>query len=269
MSRKQFEKIDSQVQRDLRKTVITLRKSYEDRLDEMRAYLRTVYDKYGDGQTLPYDKLAKRLNNTQNEVETISSGLYADLFKDVTNDLEQVYTYSFGATKAALAIESGVKINNTLQLDVLQKALKSPVGGLTIDLRFERYQNEISSRIMQSIITSSSQGRDFAGAVADLSKTFGANSSRIQTIVRTEGHRLMEQAKFDEAEAAASVDGVKMFKTWITMGDDKVRDTHSAQDGMTIPIDEKFPNGAMIPGDSGDPAEDIGCRCILEYSTVS
>ena len=268
MSRKQFEKIDTQVQKDLRKTIINLRKSYEDRLDEMRAYLRTVYDKYGDGQKLPYDKLSKRLNNTKEEVETISSGLYADLFKDVANDLEQVYTYSFVATQGIIALESGVKINNTLQLDVLQKALKSPVGGLTIDLRFERYQNEISSRIMQSIITSSSQGRDFAGAVADIGKTFGANSSRIQTIVRTEGHRLMEQAKFDEAMAAEN-DGVKSVKTWITMGDDKVRDTHSAQDGMTIPIDERFPNGAMIPGDSGDPAEDIGCRCILEYSTVS
>lgn len=259
MSRKQFEKIDSQVQKDLRKTTINLRKSYEDRLDEMRAYLRTVYDKYGDGQTLPYPKLATRLSSTKKEVEEISSSLYAEIFRDITDDLEQVYTYSFGATNAIL---SGDKINKTFQLDALQKAMKSPVGGLTIDLRFERYQNEISSRIMQSIITSSSQGRDFAGAVADLGQTFGNNSSRIQTIVRTEGHRLMEQAKLDDAESV----GAK-FKTWITMGDDRVRDTHQALDGMTIPIDERFPNGAMIPGDSGDPAEDINCRCILEYTT--
>jgi hypothetical protein len=266
MSRKQFEKIDTQIQKDLRKTVINLRKSYEDRLDEMRAYLRTVYDKYGDGSSLPYAKLAQRLKNTQKEVETISTGLYADLFRDVTDDLKQVYTYSFGATKAILEVESGIKINNTLQLDVLQKAMKSPVGGLTIDLRFERYEQEIASRIMQSIITSSSQGRDFAGAVDDLAKTFGNNSSRIQTIVRTEGHRLMEQAKYDEAKEAEEQDGVRSFKTWITTGLPNVRDTHAAIDGMTIPIDELFPTGGLTPGTSGDPAEDINCYCILEYT---
>jgi len=257
MSRKKFEKIDSQVQKDLRKTVINLRKSYEDRLDEMRVYLRGVYDKYGSGEKLPYPKLAPRLYTTKDEVETISSGLYADIFKDVTADLEQVYTYSFGATNAIL---KGDAINREFQLDALQKAMKSPVGNLTIDLRFERYENEISSRIMQSIISSSSQGRDFVGAVDDLAKTFGNNSQRIQTIVRTEGHRLMEQAKYDDAENV----GAKL-KMWITMGDDRVRDTHQMLNGMVISIEDRFPNGAMIPGDSGDPAEDIGCRCILEY----
>ena len=36
------------------------------------------------------------------------------------------------------------------------------------------------------------------------------------------------------------------------------------QNGVTVPIDQPFPNGLMYPGDpSGSPGEIINCRCDM------
>ena len=61
-------------------------------------------------------------------------------------------------------------------------------------------------------------------------------------------------------------------KTWVTMGDNRVRDSHTIIDGTTIPLDEvfhleggdmRFPRAADL-GASDD--EISGCICWLEYS---
>lgn len=60
-------------------------------------------------------------------------------------------------------------------------------------------------------------------------------------------------------------------KTWLTMLDDKVRDTHEEIEGVTIGIDELFQVGnsqMKFPHDwttNPDPKEVINCRCAVEY----
>ena len=63
----------------------------------------------------------------------------------------------------------------------------------------------------------------------------------------------------------------KSDKTWCTVGDDRVRETHEDIDGVTIPIEELFNVGdyeMMCPRDPDvdAPEEKNGCRCWLEYS---
>ena len=60
-------------------------------------------------------------------------------------------------------------------------------------------------------------------------------------------------------------------KTWLTMNDPKVRDTHEEIEGVTVGIDEKFIVGnseMLFPHDwtsNPDPKEVINCRCAVEY----
>lgn len=60
------------------------------------------------------------------------------------------------------------------------------------------------------------------------------------------------------------------LKTWVTMHDDRVRASHAALDGKTIPSGEKFDVGGDLlshPGEPvGDPSEWINCRCVLLYT---
>lgn len=69
----------------------------------------------------------------------------------------------------------------------------------------------------------------------------------------------------------ANNDNVKVFKVWHTMGDEAVRDTHDAMEGVKVLYDEDFilPSGAkcQYPKGTGVAAEDINCRCYVEYVT--
>lgn len=64
----------------------------------------------------------------------------------------------------------------------------------------------------------------------------------------------------------------KTKKTWLTMKDERVRDTHIAVDGTTIPIKDYFLVGTSwmrFPLDQSlgaSPSETINCRCVLEYT---
>lgn len=50
-------------------------------------------------------------------------------------------------------------------------------------------------------------------------------------------------------------------KTWLT--GTNPRPTHAALNGVTVPIDERFPNGLRFPGAPGPPSEVAGCNCSL------
>lgn len=55
-------------------------------------------------------------------------------------------------------------------------------------------------------------------------------------------------------------------KRWVTVQDERVRDSHAELHGMVVPVEEEFPNGLMFPGDpSGPPEEVYNCRCSLEW----
>lgn len=66
---------------------------------------------------------------------------------------------------------------------------------------------------------------------------------------------------------------VQMYKIWRSMRDERVRQTpkanHRKMDGVSIPVKDRFDLGhgvtTDVPGNSGDPANDARCRCILLY----
>lgn len=79
---------------------------------------------------------------------------------------------------------------------------------------------------------------------------------RAETIVRTEKFRATTIGTHMSAQYA----GFEK-KTWHTAGDSRVRPSHQALNGLTIAIDEIFPNGEIVPGEAT-----INCRCRLSYA---
>lgn len=57
------------------------------------------------------------------------------------------------------------------------------------------------------------------------------------------------------------VDPNLMTHTWIDSGDSRVRDEHAAQNGETVPINEPYSNGQMVPGEG-----DYNCRCTERFT---
>lgn len=93
----------------------------------------------------------------------------------------------------------------------------------------------------------------------------GGSVDDLVRIAETETHRDANTAALDTARKAGATS-----KTWITMMDDRVRDSHDYLLGQTVGIDEDFYTWdgahAPAPGMFGVPEEDINCRCECEFS---
>lgn len=82
------------------------------------------------------------------------------------------------------------------------------------------------------------------------------NANRARLISQNELHRTsIEATHMQVKESGVPIRG----KTWKTAGDHRVRPEHRLLDGVTVGLDEPFPNGAQTPG------TEIGCRCVLTY----
>jgi len=87
------------------------------------------------------------------------------------------------------------------------------------------------------------------------------DANRAKMIARTE---TMSSVNFGAVETYRS-DGVEQ-KQWLSTIDDRTRDDHVEADGQTVGINEDFEVGGDTmdaPGNGGDPAENIYCRCTV------
>ena len=92
----------------------------------------------------------------------------------------------------------------------------------------------------------------------------GGNAEDFVRIVETETHRNANTG----ALTAAKHGGAKT-KTWITMLDEKVRDSHSYLESVTIGIDDEFitfdGDHASAPGLFSLASNNVNCRCELLF----
>ena len=95
-----------------------------------------------------------------------------------------------------------------------------------------------------------------------------ANGGSVDDLVRiaeTETHRDANTAALDTAKKAGAKN-----KTWLTMMDDKVRESHDYLLGQTVEIDEDFytydGDHASAPGLFELAENNVNCRCELIFS---
>lgn len=144
------------------------------------------------------------------------------------------------------------------------------------------YRTEIETRMRSEtetvrivpIDTDSMNGsvyRDIAGEnweqrVSDYYDSEDGTADDVIRVLDTDSHRVYNDAIEDVGERSSG----RIYKTWRTMEDLRVRDPHAYLEGMTIPIDRRFYsyNGqsARYPGDFGTPEMDCNCRCRIELS---
>lgn len=94
----------------------------------------------------------------------------------------------------------------------------------------------------------------------------------IVRVIETETHRVFNESIMESATKAAK-NGAKLNKTWRTMQDDRVRDTHIDLESVTIPLDERFNtvdgDSALQPGGFSLPENNANCRCRIAITQVS
>lgn len=88
--------------------------------------------------------------------------------------------------------------------------------------------------------------------------------NNINRVIDTESHRMYNTGEYDTAE-----DVPNALKRWVTMQDDRVRETHYYLEGEAVPLGERFftydGDSARFPGDFTLAENNCNCRCELAF----
>ena len=123
--------------------------------------------------------------------------------------------------------------------------------------RVQKINNTTRQKLASALARGVQAGESRAQLVDRVQNAMNTNRERAQIIADTEVHTSIQSGSFESIRSS----GAK-FKTWLSSGDDATRMSHQLLNGRTIPMNERFENGCLYPGDpAGAPGEIINCRC--------
>ena len=182
-------------------------------------------------------------------------------FDELNNIQEQLEEWSFsvdgedGKTKRRFDADACVDI-------VLDALIMAYVYG--VDYANETFGTSIppTQQAMKETIYKKVADKDFEQRVREYAEE--GRLPEMMRVVETDMTRVFNEGSMSTAKQA----GAKT-KTWLTMMDDKVRDTHSYLEGTTVPVDAEFytfdGDHASAPGGFMMAENNANCRCILSF----
>lgn len=149
-------------------------------------------------------------------------------------------------------------LDEMLDLFLLTYANASEVTGESLDFKYEPPLQEVMDAVDEVIA-----GKTWRERTEDYLENGGSADDLIR-IVETESHRIANEAALNTAKRGGATK-----KKWVTMLDDKVRDTHEYLEGQSVPFDADFytfdGDHAKAPGLFMLPENNINCRCELKF----
>lgn len=228
------------------------------RLDELHRLADTLYT---ETETLPTEQRKKRICE---EIEELL-----------------ILAYIFGTDRALGDIarferENGISSEATDRLreelrtrDIPAEIREALQEGREGDLR-ETLEIPVTARELYETVYKPIAGETFEERVDRRLREDTLTKETLQRIVDTDYHRCEETGAYNTAVRYAKENGRTPYKTWRTMLDDRVRDTHWYIEGVEVPIDERFytfdGDSARYPGDFEKVENCANCRCWLSFT---
>ena len=126
---------------------------------------------------------------------------------------------------------------------------------------------DVNETQMKDALFKKIEDKEFVDRIAEHMEHFDV--PLVMRVAETEMTRDFNAGGMNTAVAAQKQTGRETEKTWHTMMDDRVRDTHDYLEGTTVGLKERFytydGDSAMHPGDFSKSSNNVGCRCILSY----
>lgn len=262
-----FDDLIKSVEKLIKKHERGVKEDYKAAYRRLRNKLQKIYADYESedgGVKLTRDELRKLDTDTAK----IMTEMYKGNEKAVQNTLESVLNVSYSAVNT---ITSKYNIDAVKRKIDANNIIKKQVAGHIWTERIKKYGADFVYDVHGIIHQGLDNGDTYTTTARKLKERFGKDIGNTMRIARTESARVLEDSKYQAFEDLASNESVQVFKIWHTMGDEAVRDTHDAMEGVKVLYDEDFilPSGArcQYPKGTGVAAEDINCRCYVEYLT--
>lgn len=204
----------------------------------------------------------------QRQLEAQVSGILDVLqgknFTSVADYLQRSYTNGFVGNMYDLqgqGVPLVIPIDESQVLTAVQKTgddfkLSNKKGISTKELK-----KQVQSELVRGLATQLS----YSDIARNISEYGLADMHRAETIARTEGHRVQNQARMDAMQAAKNK-GADIVKQWDSTLDGRTRPEHAQLDGQIRELDEMFEASGYsgsAPGQFGDPYMDCNCRCCM------
>lgn len=268
-----------------------IRKLYKGILDNLRSFLGVEYATLAESDKLTYELLQRKGEYARflEEIDARLSGITPEVSRElrelVTDTYELAYIGMIEAVEKASgnleALREELVGLKTVSPEVVKVAVENPIAGLTLADTLERNRKEIVYNIKRAIGVGLINGDRMSTMASRFKSSLNEDYKKSIRIARTEAHRIREAGHGDAAREVDSAlsegtSGMRMVKTWRSMSDERVRKTnkanHKKMDGAQVGVDEYFDLGRGVktlePGNSGDAANDINCRCYVSYDLV-
>lgn len=243
----------------------TIARNYKKVLNDLRISMARIYENYEiDGQ-ISLQEVSKydRLKKLDKEVSTLMSNLYSSNSKAIKGTLEGIATTTY--TNSIEIVEGHKKIKGIVKELNIDKIINDDMAGLKWTERMGKHRADAIWEVKKEIKAGLKQGDTYSAMAKRLKTTLETDIKKANTIVRTEGHRVMGAAK-EESFSQIEKAGVTFKEEWVSSRDERVRSAHQSLDGTIINRGEMFksPSGAEGPGPGlmGKAEDDVNCRCI-------
>lgn len=171
------------------------------------------------------------------------------------------------ANFAEYAIEDGTTLNPSFTLlnqDTVLRLIKdSPAVLPKAKAKIEKNKRWNTPKLRSALTHAIVQGDSIPKLSKKVEEICGSNKA-----ISTRNARTMMTGARNAGTLAAYVraeqNGMHIQKQWMAALDERTRVSHRHLDGEIKPVNEKFSNGLMHPGDTtGRPAEVYNCRCTM------
>ena len=243
----------------------TIAKNYKKVLDDLRISMSKIYENYEiDGQ-ISLQEVSKynRLQKLDKEVSSMITNLYKSNSNAIKGTLEGIATTTYSNSIAI--VEGHKKLKGIVKELNVEKIINDDMAGLKWIERLNHHRSNAIYDIQKEIKQGLSTGDTYSTMAKRLKDKLGTDISKSNTIIRTEGHRVMGAAKEESFNEIARA-GVIFKEQWVSGRDERTRSAHQSLDGIIINRGEMFksPSGAIGPGPGlmGKAEDDCNCRCV-------
>lgn len=152
--------------------------------------------------------------------------------------------------------------------DILSFLINGYTLGIENASKMLGYNLAVNIGKMEDAIYLVIDGKTFVDRVAD--HVAVNDLSGLRTLAESEYHRVYNAAVVDGGQEFVDSGNFGVTKTWYTMKDEKVRETHNYLESVSVPLEEEFftfdGDHASYPGLFGKAENNVNCRCIVLLS---
>ncbi len=211
-----------------------------------------------------FDTLAPQVTEALRRLDTrVMAGLSRQVRETVREHIAAGIEAGVGPRTMAVELRAVLPLapNQAEAVRNFRRAIERQEGAASpfaYELRDRRYDGTL--RAGEPLTTA--QVRTMTDAYRRRMIAFNAETTARTAALDTmkEGNRLA----WENAADAGVLDGMQLQRTWRGVLDDRERPEHVAMEGETVPMDEPYSNGQMVPGD-----DEYNCRCVEQFSIAA